>query len=156
MKIYFDSSALAKGFVNEESSDAVRNFIAAAVPARDTYLFTAVITKAEVIAAFAAMRRGRKISQPQLDQAVQQFREQWQYFSIVEATTPVIDTSGEIGLENKIKGCDAFHVASALIIETDLLVSSDNDLNAAALKHGIALWNPMESPPPTIFAHDEE
>jgi mRNA-degrading endonuclease RelE of RelBE toxin-antitoxin system len=39
-------------------------------------------------------------------------------------------------LNHKIKGCDAFQLASALEIETDIFISTDNDLNTAKLNKG--------------------
>ena len=85
--------------------------------------------KAKVMAGVAAIRRGRYITQREFEEAVANFREQWRIFSIAEVTTALIDRAGEIGLNYKIKGCDAFQLASALEVEADVLISTDNDLN---------------------------
>ena len=71
-------------------------------------------------------------------------------FSIADVTTALIDRAGEIGLNYKIKGCDAFQLASALEGEADLLISTDSDLNMAADAHGLTVWNPMNEPQPNI------
>jgi hypothetical protein len=41
-------------------------------------------------------------------------------------------------------------LASALEIETDIFISTDNDLNVAALENGLFVWNPMTEPIPKI------
>jgi hypothetical protein len=53
-------------------------------------------------------------------------------------------------LNHKIKGCDAFQLASALEVETDIFISTDNDLNVAASENGLFVWNPMTEPMPKI------
>ena len=58
----------------------------------------------------------------------------------------MIDKAGEIGLNHKIKGCDAFQLACAIEVKTDIFVSTDNDLNAAASENGLFVWNPMTDP----------
>lgn len=123
---------------------------------------TAAVTKAEIMAGLSAIRRGRHITQREFNEAVANFREQWQIFSIADVTVALIDRAGEIGLNYKIKGCDAFQLASALESEADLLISTDSDLNAAAKESGLIVWNPMtESQPkqndnmPDNFPPDE-
>lgn len=150
MKIYFDSSALVKEFVQEDGSKAVQNFMRAQLANKQSFLFTAVVTKAEVIAAFTAMRRGRALTQPKYDKALQQFTERWKNFFVVDANVPVINASGDIAKGYKIKGCDAFQLASAVIIEANMLVSCDKDLNVAAVAKNITVWNPMETATPPV------
>lgn len=70
MRIYFDTSALVKAFVHEPGSDEVKTFIAQTFPRNDVVFSTAVITKAEVGTALAAMRRNRELSAPKYQQAI--------------------------------------------------------------------------------------
>lgn len=74
-----------------------------------------MITKAEVVTALAAMRRNRELTGPKYQQAVEDFKERWKSFDVAEATPQVIEAAFEVGASYKIKGCDAFHVGSALI-----------------------------------------
>jgi hypothetical protein len=71
-------------------------------------------------------------------------------FFIPEITSHLIDKAGEIGLKHKIKGCDAFQLASALEAKTDIFISTDNDLNVAALEHRLFVWNHKTEPLPKI------
>ena len=143
MKLYFDTSALVKEFVNETGSAEVKQYVVEKVHQEDVVFSTAVITKAEIAAALSAMRRNRELTQPKLDEAVSRFQKRWKLFNIVNASLAVIEKSYQIGLQHKIKGSDAFQLASALIDGTELLISCDQDLNAAAKKEGIQVWNPM-------------
>jgi len=43
-----------------------------------------------------------------------------------------------------MKGCDAFQLASAIAIEANLFLNSDNELEMAARKCKIKTWNPSE------------
>jgi predicted nucleic acid-binding protein len=65
-------------------------------------------------------------------------------------TVSLIDKAGEIGLNHKIKGCDAFQLACAVESESTLFISTDNDLNTAAVQKGLSVWNPMTDPIPTM------
>ena len=150
MRIYFDTSALVKAFVDETGSKEVKAFIAQIFSQKEVVFSTAVITKAEVVAALATLHRNRELSTPKYQKAINDFQERWKSFDVVEATSFVIDSSFEIGHTHKIKGCDAFQVASAFIDEVDLLASCDNDLNEAAKKNKLRVWNPMLEPIPQI------
>lgn len=148
MNIYFDSSALAKIFVEEEGSEEVRKFTESNF--HNTILSTAVITKAEIMSALSFMHRGKKLTKKMFDEAVQEFLGFWPALSLVEVTNELINDAGDIGLQNKIKGCDAFQLASAIHAKADLLISSDNDLNVVAKAKGMRVWNPMQDPIPNI------
>ena len=148
MNVFIDSSALVKVFINEPGTSVIQPFIIDAFVNPDIFLITSAITKAEMMTAFAALRRGRNLSQRQFEEAATRFQERWQEFSVPEVTTA--DRSGDIGLQNKLKGADAFQLASALEVDTDVFISTDNDLNTAAEAYGLAVWNPMlEAQPKT-------
>ena len=148
--VYIDSSALIKIFVEEDGSLKIKQYMKETVAVGNVCFMTAAITKAEIMAGLSAIRRGRHITQREFEEAVANFRDLWLVFSIADVTTALIDHAGEIGLTYKIKGCDAFQLASALECEADLLISTDNDLNAAAIAQGVNVWNPMLEAQPKI------
>ncbi len=151
MIIYFDASALIKSLIEEPGSINIKNFLLEISTHEGTVIFaTSAITKAEIMAALSAIRRGRHLTQKKFENAVADFRIRWKAFFIPEVTSLLIDKAGEIGLKHKIKGCDAFQLASALEAETDIFISTDNDLNVAALEHELFVWNPMTEPIPKI------
>ena len=151
MIIYFDASALVKSLIEEPGSVSIRNFLLEIAELEETVIFvTSAVTKAEIMAALSAIRRGRHLSQKKFEKAVADFKIRWKAFFIPEVTSCLIDKAGEIGLNHKIKGCDAFQLASALEVETDIFISTDNDLNVAASENGLFVWNPMTEPMPQI------
>jgi predicted nucleic acid-binding protein len=149
--IYFDASALVKSLIEEPGSVSIRNFLLEIAQLEETVIFvTSAVTKAEIMAALSAIRRGRHLSQKKFEKAVADFKIRWKAFFIPEVTSCLIDKAGEIGLNHKIKGCDAFQLASALEVETDIFISTDNDLNVAASENGLFVWNPMTEAMPQI------
>jgi predicted nucleic acid-binding protein len=66
------------------------------------------------------------------EKALINFKRRWKAFFIPEVTSLLIDKAGELALTHKIKGCDAIQLASTLEVETDIFISTDNDLNVAA------------------------
>ncbi|MEK8021586.1 MAG: type II toxin-antitoxin system VapC family toxin [Candidatus Parabeggiatoa sp.] len=151
MIIYFDASALIKSLIEEPGSVSIKNFLLEIKQLEETVVFaTSAVSKAEIMAALSAIRRGKHLTQKRFEQAVADFTIRWKAFFIPEVTTHLIDKAGELGLNHKIKGCDAFQLASALEIETDIFISTDNDLNVAALENGLFVWNPMTEPIPKI------
>jgi len=149
--IYFDSSALIKSLIEEPGSVSIRNFLLEVAQLEKTVIFvTSAVTKAEIMAALSAIRCGRHLSQKKFEKAVADFKIRWKAFFIPEVTSCLIDKAGEIGLNHKIKGCDAFQLASALEVETDIFISTDNDLNVAASENGLFVWNPMTEAMPKI------
>ncbi len=150
MKIYFDSSVLVKSVVDEKGSSEVKEFLEKFVTDEETVFVTSAITKAEVMAALSAMRRGRHLTEKKFRKAVTDFELRWKIFSVPEVTVQLIDRAGKIGLNHKIKGCDAFQLACAAESETALFVSTDNDLNTAASQNRLSVWNPMTQPVPGI------
>ncbi len=148
MMIYVDSSALVKLFVEEPGSAEMEAYMAIAAKQEEAVLVTSAVTKAEIMAALAAIRRGKHLSQRKFEAAVADFREKWKAFSVPEVTVSLIDNAGETGLNYKVKGGDAFQLASALEADADLFISTDIDLNVAALAKGLEVWNPMTDPVP--------
>ncbi len=148
MIIYFDSSALVKSVVDEEGSLQVKMFLSQCVSSEERVFVTSAITKAEVMAALSAMRRGKHLTERKFRKAVADFEVRWKIFSVPEVTVRLIDKAGEIGLNHKIKGCDAFQLACAVESESVLFISTDNDLNTAATQRGLSVWNPMTEPIP--------
>jgi predicted nucleic acid-binding protein len=145
--IYFDASALIKSLIEEPGSTNIKIFLSEIAQLEKIVIFaTSAVTKAEIMAALSAIRRGRHLTQKKFEQAVTDFRRRWKAFFIPEVTRLLIDKAGELGLNHKIKGCDAFQLACALEVETDIFVSTDNDLNVAALENGLFVWNPMIDP----------
>lgn len=143
MRIFFDSSALCKYYINEAGTLQVQQFIAHISRKQDVFLSVSVITYAEIMATLRRVRHENRIQHGDFLRVVADFRQEWKKLYVVNVTSALIERSGTLGLNHTLKGCDAFQLASALVIGADLFVSSDNELNNAAVRTEIAVWNPV-------------
>ncbi len=132
MRVFFDSSGLAKRYIRERGSDEVEKILSVAGE-----LGLSVIAPAEVISALSRLRRQRAIAQGQYDLAKRALFTDLEDVSVVGVTNSVV--AGAIGLleEYSIRTLDALHVASAAEWKADLFVSSDKRQIAAAAGRGL-------------------
>ncbi len=109
--IYFDSSALVKLLVQEESSDLAAELwdgCDAALASRLAY--------PEVCAALAAAGRNHDLSQDDLYVAEQTWERYWASVRPVELTAAVERRAGQVARTHALRGADAVHLASALAL----------------------------------------
>jgi uncharacterized protein len=102
-------------------------------------LVTATLTYAEVCAALAAARRNRALTEPGLGRALRSWEGLWAQVAPVLLDEPLAKTAGELAQVHALSGADAVHLAAAQATGSDLLLSSDRDLCAAAQRCGIAV-----------------
>lgn len=132
MRIFLDSSSLAKRYVKERGSEKVEETLAAADEAA-----VSLIGPAEIISALSRLLRQGLISAAQYDRAKAALFEDLEDMSIREVTAPVV--SSAIGLleRHPLRTLDALHVAGAVEWRADLFVSSDRRQLAAASAAGL-------------------
>ena len=102
-------------------------------------LVTATLTYAEVCAALAAARRNRALTQPGLGRALGALDVLWEQVSPVVVDESLAKTAGALASTHSLRGADAVHLAAARATGSDLLLSADRDLCAAAQRCGIAV-----------------
>jgi predicted nucleic acid-binding protein len=134
--VYFDSSAFVKLVVEEEGSDiaaALWDGCDAAVASRLAY--------SEVRAALAAAGRDHRLDVDAQRQAEAAWEEYWAATRPVELSEPVAFYAGELAGQYALRGADAIHLASALVIGVDKLVFAawDRRLRAGIEAAGIRL-----------------
>ncbi len=132
MRVFFDSSGLAKRYIRERGSGEVEKILSVAGE-----VGLSVITPAEVVSALSRLRRQRTISKGQYDLAKDALFTDLEDVSVIGVTNSVV--AGAIGLleEHPIRTLDALHVASAVEWKADLFVSSDKRQIAAAAESGL-------------------
>ena len=132
MRVFFDSSGLAKRYIREQGSDEVEEILQAAGE-----VGLSVIAPAEVISALNRLRRQRSIAPGQYDLAKSALFSDLEDVAIVGVTNSVV--AGAINLleDHPIRTLDAFHVASAVEWDAELFVSSDERQLAAAAESGL-------------------
>jgi uncharacterized protein len=109
--VYFDSSALVKLLVEEEGSE----LCASLWDGCDTP-FSCRLAYGEVRAALAAARRNRDLSQARFDRVKLQWERYWTSVQTVELSSDVATHAGELAERHGLRGADAVHLASALVL----------------------------------------
>jgi uncharacterized protein len=101
-------------------------------------LVTATLTYAEVCAALAAARRNRELTEPAFGRALRSWDGLWAQIAPVALDEPLAKTAGELAHLHALNGADAVHLAAAQATGSDLLLSADRNLCAAAQRCGMA------------------
>jgi len=120
MNVFFDSSALAKRYVDEPGSDTVQMQCQQA-----DRLVVCVIVLPEVISGLRRMYRKEQIRNPQYQQAKQALIQDVEDAFVCDLTFSVIRRSIELLEENTLRAMDALHLAAALEWETTRFVTGD-------------------------------
>jgi predicted nucleic acid-binding protein len=112
--LYLDTSALVKLYVEESGSTQVR----AAVDEAEA-VSTSIVAYAEVHAALAAAARVGRITGEERSRAVAEFRAEWPRYAVVNVTQKLVDLAAELALEHGLRGFDAVHLSSAMLLREE-------------------------------------
>jgi len=132
MRVFFDSSSLAKRYIKERGSEKVEEALAVAAEAA-----VSLVAPAEIISALSRLRRQGVLSAPQYDRAKTALYEDLEELSIREVTAPVVSLAIELLERHVLRTLDALHIAGAAEWRADLFVSSDRRQLAAAAAAGL-------------------
>lgn len=154
MAIYFlDSSALLKRYVSETGTSWVQSLFD---PAQHNHLAIGMISGAEIVAAVSRRVKGAGLSASEGLRVIRQFRSDFQSeFELIEINGAVIRTAMDLAERHALRGYDAVQLAAASVLNGlsrsrglgDItLVSSDHELNSAAVSHGINVDDPTLHP----------
>lgn len=132
MKTYFDSSALAKRYVEEAGSDAVE-----AICQESTELGISVIGAPEIISALNRRQREKALTSLQYQAAKARLSAELKDATIIHLTPPVIADTIRILEESPVRAMNALHIACALQWGAMLFVTADERQSAAAKTAGL-------------------
>lgn len=142
---YLDASAWVKRYYYEEETQRVQQ------------LFTAGVTFAcaslgivEVTATLARKAKAREIRRGRLIQKMQELEEDWTRFIQIHMTDEVVHRAQEVARQHALRGADAIHLASALVLQSRFVekedhlvfVVSDRQLREAAILVGFVVIDP--------------
>lgn len=125
--LYTDSSALVKKYVHEAGSAGLISLLSGV----DGVAVSAV-AYAEIMAAFQRKHREMGISSVQLQEAREEFRQDWPTLTHVPTTDALHPLIEELLGQSPLRGFDAIHLASALFLHRRLKESADGVLSFAA------------------------
>ena len=132
MKAFFDSSALAKRYIQERGSEAVE-----ALCQKASELAVSVICVPEIISALNRRLRERILSPREYNEAKHFLLADIQDAVVINLTPSVIASSMQILEKNPVRAMDALQVACAQAWQADVFVSADVRQLASAKKTGL-------------------
>ncbi len=134
MKTFFDSSAFAKRYVEEEGSQIVDD-----ICRETTELSLSVICVPEILSALNRRIREKRLSQKDYARIKQYLSDDVRDAMIINLIPEVIAASTKLLEASPLRAMDALHVACAIVWRADLFVSSDKQQVTAAGKAGLKI-----------------
>lgn len=123
---------MAKRYVQEPASAHVDRILQDA-----SALGVAIICVPEVVSALSRLRRERKLSPAQHQQARRALFEEIEDCSVVQITDEVVRRAVELLEKHPLRSADSLHIAAAAEWQADLFVSSDSRQCSAARGYGL-------------------
>ena len=146
---YFDSSAIVKRYVEEEST----GWVITTLQSENSILISA-ITGVEVVATLARKLRIKQITKQQYQTAYQSFEYDYDNLYLKrDVDNTVISLAMYLAQQHPLKGYDSIQLSSAIVLNNRLeqkgfsnltLVCADKTLNVAAEKEGFVIINPKD------------
>jgi uncharacterized protein len=151
--LYLDTSALVKLYAEEEGTETVERAVDEAEA-----VATSVVAYAEARAALARKLREDVFSPEKHQEAVEALDEDWETLDKPEVSEDLVHEAGNLAEEHALRGFDAIHLASALLVhdaylgqgngvteEAVLFLGFDSNLTKAAGKV-MQVYEPTEDP----------
>lgn len=142
MILFVDTSVLVKLYIAEPGSERMRQSAA-----QEVRIAASVLAFAEIHATFARRRREALLLASELEELLLRFADDWEGLLQVPVGAEVLAFVPELCKRHPLRGADAVHLASALLLRQGLEVlfaCSDNSLLAAAAAEGLATFNPVD------------
>lgn len=146
---FFDSSALAKRYVQEAGTAWVRGLTHRR---SGNQIFLARITIVEVTAAVARRRGGKTITSAKASSLLSRFRKHLAgRYTILELAPALLGDAATLADQHELRAYDAVQLAAALELNRVsqggvVLVSADKELNEAAKAEGLVIEDPNLHP----------
>jgi hypothetical protein len=132
MRVFFDSSAFVKRYVDESGADAVLDWCEQA-----SEIGLSAIALPEIMAAFCRLRREGRIDATQYRQLKTLLLSDIEDAALCDLTPAVLLQSIAALETNVLRGMDAIHIGSAITLHADVFVSADVRQREAAARAGL-------------------
>ncbi len=143
---YFDASALAKRYVEEEGSNLVQALLG------NSLLASSRLSEVEVSSALARRWREGRFTREGLDRALASLRKDLASFAVVELHPSVVSLALDLLLRHALRAGDAIQLASCLLLKSEGIevefLAFDIRLNAAAKDEGLTVVYDPATPVP--------
>lgn len=156
---YLDASAWVKRYVREPGSDWIQDLFA-----QQPLLACASLGFIEVMATLSRKSRAGEIDQSQFGRLVQELDRDWEGFIEVRLDTDTLVLATGVVRRYALRGADAVHLASVLLLRQHLtnrddevlLLASDEELKSATRASGLTVLDPADEQAPAQQAAEEE
>ncbi len=134
MIAYFDTSALLKLVIAEAGADQ-----ASLLWERASEVVVSRLVWPEALAALAAARRGRRLTEEGHAAAVRLFRDLFGRCTVVSVADHLVERAAELASGYDLRAADAIHLATALAVMEpgSIFVTWDKRLQQAAIQAGL-------------------
>ncbi len=144
---YLDASAWVKRYYLEDGTTWVQNLFT-----HNQAMACASLGMIEVMATLSRKRKAREINLSQFKQKARELEDDWERFIKIQMTYEVVHVAKELTKKLSLRGSDAVHLSSALLlqkrfIEKDdqlVMVASDYELIEAAESSGLRVLDPIK------------
>jgi len=134
MLVFFDSSAFVKRYVLEAGTDAVLAWCDQA-----SEIGLSGIALPEIVSAFCRLHREARIGNRQYRQLKSLLLADIEDAAICDLTPAVLGRAVAILETGVLRGMDAIHVGSAVVMKADVFVSADKQQLEAAARAGLKI-----------------
>lgn len=132
MRVFFDTSAFVKRYVSESGTDAVLEWCD-----RATEIGLSGIALPEIISAFCRLRREDRITDTQYRQLKSLLLADIEDVAICDLTPAVLGQAVASLEASVLRGMDAIHIGSAVVLQADVFISADARQREAAARAGL-------------------
>jgi predicted nucleic acid-binding protein len=131
---YFDTSALLKLVIAEAGAEQAR-----LLWEQSSEIVVSRLAWTEAMAALAAARRGRRLTDQDYATAIEVFRECFARCTVASVADHLVEQAAELAADYDLRAADAIHLATALaVMEPDsVFVTWDKRLQQAAIQAGL-------------------
>ena len=134
MRVFFDTSAFVKRYVSEAGTDAVLEWCD-----RATEIGLSGIALPEMISAFCRLRREARITDTQYQQLKSLLFADIEDAAVCDLTPAVLAQAVSSLETSALRGMDAIHIGSAIVLKADVFVSADQRQMDAAARAGLRI-----------------
>jgi predicted nucleic acid-binding protein len=143
LKVYADTSALVKRYFREVGTDRVVDALRAA-----RLVVTSRVAFAEAAAAIARRTGEGSLESRQRDRVLDRLARDFGRIAVVDVTETVTNACRELVVSHPLRGFDAIHLASALLVADDhrsewTFLCSDKPLLDSAAAEGLIPLDPL-------------
>ncbi len=132
MRVFFDTSAFVKRYVSEAGTDVVLEWCD-----RATEIGLSGIALPEIISAFCRLRREARITDTQYRQLKSLLLADIEDAAVCDLTPAVLGQAVSSLESSVLRGMDAIHIGSAVVLQADVFVSADARQREAATRAGL-------------------